>query len=107
MAQYKITKEINGGFNNPVCFATHRITSQQVVIKEIESAKYSRDAKKHLISEGNAHALCSANNLHVIDLVEEFSVDGNVYLVTKRANSGNLCEYQASLAKMGGTCLQE
>ena len=89
--QYEINQEISGDFNNPVCFAKHKITSVECVIKELSGKKYERDTAKHLISEGNAQG--SINSKYVTQLIEEFEENKNVYLVTKKASFGNLYDY--------------
>ena len=103
MDQYEITEKVDGDFNNSVFFATHKVTAAQVVIKEIHSGKYKKDAQNHGIAEGQAHELCKSDS--VIRLVEHFKENGFYYLVTSRAKYGSLLNYQGSIANE--TCLSE
>ena len=79
-------------FNNALCYAEHKISGTQVVIKELPSAKYRRDAKLNQVSEAAAHSLCE-HEKYVTRLIDEFREESKVYLVTKMAKGGTLYDW--------------
>ena len=81
--QYEIQREFDGAFSNVVVLARNKQTGQECVIKEIPEEIYQRENRRHNVSEADAVELCKGP--YVMPLIEHFSCNGNVYLVSKFA----------------------
>ena len=85
-------RTINEGCNNAVAIAQHKLTGAEVAIKSIEKKKYARLQKEDRVSEAEALELCK-ESAHVVNLIEKFTLHGEIYLVTKFAAGGDLLQY--------------
>ena len=94
--QYSVKHIIGEGSCNPVWLAQHRISGLSVAIKAIETVKYKRLTLENQISEGYAMNLCQSS-LHVVNFIEEFTLDDKTYIVTKFVRGGDLLSYLSNL----------
>ena len=101
--QYSVESEIGEGSCNPVYLAHHKLTGEKVAIKSMDMAIYQRLSREQRISEAEAMLRCS-DSQHVLKLIESFTMDDKVYLVTKFAAGGDLLSY---LDKEGSMSLPE
>eukprot|EP00806_Schmidingerella_arcuata_P000006 Macronucleus_1002.p1 GENE.Macronucleus_1002~~Macronucleus_1002.p1 ORF type:complete len:302 (+),score=87.86 Macronucleus_1002:1-906(+) len=90
--QYAITRKASEGCSNPVIIASHKLTGAKVAIKSIEKNKYARLQKEDRVSEAEALELCQ-DSAHIVNLIEKFTFQGEIYLVTKYASGGDLLQY--------------
>lgn len=84
--------KIGEGCSNPVVIGNHRLTNLQVAIKAIDIHKYVRLQKEDRISEADAMELCQDSDF-IVNFIEKFAMDGQVYIVTKFAPGGDLLHY--------------
>lgn len=90
--QYSIIGAIDEGCSNDVVIAKHKLNGMKVAIKAIPAKKYRRLQKENMVDEGGAMELCNFSE-YVVRLVEKFSMDGMVYIVSKYAYGGDLLNY--------------
>ena len=94
--QYEIEEQIGEGSCNPVWRGVHKVSGIRVAIKAMESTKYQRLSTENQVSEGHAMHLCQGST-QVINFIEEFTMQGQTYLVTKLARGGDLLGYLSAL----------
>ena len=68
------------------------MTGAEVAIKSIDKKKYVRLQKEGRLSEAEALELCK-ESAHVVNLIEKFTWQGEIYLVTKFAAGGDLLQF--------------
>lgn len=62
----------------------------------MDTKKYQRLSTENQVSEGQAMYLCQGST-QVINFIEEFTMDGKTYIVTKYARGGDLLGYLSAL----------
>jgi len=70
----------------------HRVTGLKVAIKVMQAEKAALSREENGISESSAMELCEKNS-NVASLIESFSQDGHVYIVTKFYRTGDMLGY--------------
>ena len=90
--QYAVYRTINEGCSNAVAIARHKLTGADVAIKCIQKKKYARLQKEDRVSEAEALELCK-ESAYIVNLIEKFTLFGEIYLVTKFAAGGDLLQY--------------
>lgn len=70
----------------------HKFTNLKVAIKTIDILEYVRLQKENRISEVDAMVLCQDSDF-IVKFIEKFTLDDQVYIVTKFAPGGDLLNY--------------
>lgn len=96
LEQYTIEETIGEGSCNPVWKGFHKITGTRVAIKSMDTCKYQRLSTENQVSEGRAMYMCQSST-QVINFIEEFTINGETYIVTKLARGGDLLSYLTAL----------
>ena len=94
--QYQVEEQIGEGSCNPVWKGVHKVSGIRVAIKAMDTKKYQRLSTENQVSEGKAMHLCQGST-QVINFIEEFSMGGETYIVTKFARGGDLLGYLSAL----------
>ena len=70
----------------------HKISGVRVAIKAMESKKYQRLSIENQVSESRAMYMCQ-DSQNILNFIEEFTHNGETYIVTKFARGGDLLSY--------------
>lgn len=62
----------------------------------MDTCKYQRLSTENQVSEGRAMYMCQSST-QVINFIEEFTINGETYIVTKLARGGDLLSYLTAL----------
>ncbi|XP_021633712.1 serine/threonine-protein kinase ATG1t isoform X2 [Manihot esculenta] len=91
VGDYVLKSKLGGSSLSSVWKAEHRVTGEEVAVKQVDLSKLNKHLKNCLDCE--LHFLSSVNHPNIIRLFDVFQVESCIFLVLEFCNGGNLASY--------------